>query len=157
MIMPKTHAFKPESLPQRIGSSYPKPFNSVAPNRIKHILGDHAGLTQYGVNFVVLPPGEASALRHWHRHEDEFVYVLSGEVVLITNDGEELMTTGMCVGFPAGVENGHHLVNRSTTNARYLEIGTRADSEEAYYPDVDLHVVTRDGQDYFTNKKGESV
>lgn len=155
--MPKTHAFKPQSAPRRVGAAYPKPFDAVAPNRVKHVLGGHAGLTQYGVNFVILPPGEASALRHWHMLEDEFVYVLSGEVVLITDDGEEVMTKGMCVGFPAGVENGHHLVNRSIADACYLEIGTRANGEEAFYPDVDLHVVSRDGQDYFTNKKGEPI
>lgn len=155
--MSNSHAFRPQSAPSRTGSNYPKPFDAVAPNRIKHLLGDHAGLTQYGVNFVTLPPGEASALRHWHRLEDEFVFVLSGEVVLITDDGEELMTSGTCVGFPAGVDNGHHLVNRSSADAQYLEIGTRLDGEEAFYPDVDLHVTSKDGKDYFTNKKGEPV
>lgn len=155
--MSNPHAFHPDVAPKRIGTSYPKPFDAIAPNRIKHVLGDHAGLTQYGVNFVILPPGEASALRHWHQLEDEFVYIVSGEVVLITDDGEEEMSAGMCVGFPAGVQNGHHLVNRSGAEARYLEIGTRADGEEAFYPDVDLHVVTRGGRDLFTNKKGEPV
>lgn len=155
--MPKAHAFMTESVPKWIGAAYPKPFDAVAPKRVKQALSDHAGLTQYGVNLVILPPGEASSLRHWHRREDEFVYVLSGEVVLITDDGEEAMTPGMCVGFPAGVKNGHHLVNQSTADACYLEIGTRADSEEAFYPDVDLHIVIRDGQYFFTNKKGEPV
>ena len=153
--MSNSNAFRPDVAPKQIGTSYPKPFNAIALNRIKHALGDHAGLTQYGVNFVILPPGEASALRHWHQLEDEFVYIVSGEVVLITDDGEEMMSAGMCVGFPAGLQNGHHLVNRSANEARYLEIGTRADGEEAFYPDVDLHVVTQGGRDLFTNKKGE--
>ncbi|MEM7226939.1 MAG: cupin domain-containing protein [Pseudomonadota bacterium] len=155
--MPKTHAFTPASLSKRIGTGYPKPFDAVAPNRVKHVLGDHAGLTQYGVNYVILPPGEASSLRHWHREEDEFVYVLSGELVLITDDGEEVMSGGMCVGFPAGVENGHQLVNRSAADACYLEIGTRSNDEEAFYPDVDLHVVIKDRNFHFTKKKGDPV
>ena len=155
--MSKTHAFRPDAVSARIGASYPKPFDAIAPTRAKHPLGDHAGLTQYGVNHVVLPPGEASAQRHWHRHEEEFVYVLSGEVVLITDDGEETMSAGMCVGFPAGVANAHHLVNRSQAEARYLEVGTRTTDEECFYPDVDLHLVTRGGRDRFTNKKGEPI
>ena len=155
--MTKTHAFRPETAPRRIGTSYPEPFNAIAPTRTKFVLGDHAGLDQYGVNFVVLPPGEASSHRHWHRNEDEFVYVISGEVVLVTDEGEEVMTAGMCAGFPAGVENGHQLINRSKGEARYLEIGTRAADEEAYYPDIDLHFSSREGSELFTNKKGDPL
>ena len=155
--MRKTHAFVPDVVTKRVGCGYPKPFDVIARTRIKRALGDHAGLTQYGVNHVVLPPGQGSALRHWHRNEDEFVYMLSGELVLVTDDGEERMSPGMCVGFPAGVENGHHLVNRSGSDAVYLEIGTRALNEECFYPDDDLHVVTTNGKDRFTNKKGKPV
>ena len=153
--MSKRHAFHPQDAAKRVGTSYPKPFDAVAPTRVKHTLGDHVGLDQYGVNLTILPPGEASALRHWHRNEDEFVYLLSGEVVLVTDDGEEVMTAGMCAGFKAGVENGHHLVNRSSGDATYLEIGSRMADEEAFYPDDDLHVVVRGGVSQFTNKKGE--
>ena len=155
--MTRTHAFRPDAVTPHIGSGYPKPFDAIAPTRAKHALGDHAGLTQYGVNFVLLPPGEASAQRHWHRREEEFVYVLSGEVVLVTDDGEEVMTAGMCVGFPADVANAHHLINRSRQAATYLEIGTRASEEECFYPDVDLHFESRDGQVFFTNKKGDPL
>ena len=153
--MTKTHAFRPDTVPARIGTGYPKPFDAIAPTRTKRPLGDRAGLTRYGVNFVVLPPGEASAQRHWHRHEEEFVYVLAGELVLITDDGEEVMAAGSCVGFPADIANAHHLVNRSRQDATYLEIGTRAKDEECFYPDIDLHLVTRNGEDRFTNKKGD--
>ena len=155
--MTKRHAFKPEEAARVVGTSYPKPFDAIAPSRIKHVLGDHVGLGQYGVNYVILPPGEASAHRHWHREEDEFVYVIAGEVVLVTDDGEEVMAAGMCAGFPAGVANGHHLVNRSGAEARYLEIGTRARNEEAFYPDIDLHFRCRDGQESFATKKGEPL
>lgn len=155
--MGKKHAFRPDTVSARIGTSYPKPFDAIAPTRAKHTLGDHAGLDQYGVNFVVLPSGEASAQRHWHRNEDEFVFILSGEVVLITDDGEETLSAGMCAGFPAGIANAHNLVNRSRGDATYLEIGTRAKDEECFYPDIDLHVVTRDGEDHFTNKNGDPI
>ena len=155
--MAKKHAFRPDTVPTQIGTSYPKPFDTIAPTRAKHALGNHAGLDQYGVNFVVLPPDEASAQRHWHRHEEEFVFILSGEVVLITDDGEETLSAGMCAGFPAGVTNAHHLVNRSRQDATYLEVGTRAKDEECFYPDIDLHLVTRDGKDRFTKKNGGPI
>ncbi len=153
--MSKAHAFHPQDAARRVGTSYPKPFDAVAPTRVKHPLGDHAGLDQYGVNLTILPPGEASALRHWHRNEDEFVYLLSGEVVLVTDDGEEVMTAGMCAGFKAGVENGHQLVNRSNSDATYLEVGSRKAEDECFYPDDDLHLVVRGGEAHFTGKKGE--
>jgi uncharacterized cupin superfamily protein len=155
--MSKKHAFSAVEVPGRVGSSYPTPFNAIAPNRVKRAIGDRAGLTQYGVNLVVLPAGESSSLRHWHRLEDEFVYVLDGELVLITDDGEETLKAGDCAGFPAGVENGHHFVNRSDDEARYLEIGSRADGEECFYPDADLHVITEGSSHRFTNKKGDPL
>ncbi|MEM7170923.1 MAG: cupin domain-containing protein [Pseudomonadota bacterium] len=153
--MAKKHVFQPASTPCSVGNGYPKPFDDVAPDRVKHVLGDHAGLNQFGVNYVVIPPGNASAHRHWHRNEDEFVYLLQGEAVLITDDGEEAMTVGDCVGFPAGVANGHHIVNRSAGDVHLLEVGTRAKDEEAFYPDVDLHVTVNDRNFCFTNKKGK--
>lgn len=151
----KKHAFRALDIAPRIGSGYPPPFNAGSPCRAKRAVGNPAGLTQFGVNLTVLPPGEQSALRHWHTHEDEFVYVLSGELVLITGDGEETMTAGSCAGFPAGVDNGHHLVNRSDADATFLEIGSRADDDEGIYPDVDLHASKIDGVYRFTKKNGE--
>ena len=115
---------------RRIGTDYPKPFDDVAPNRIKHVLGDHAGLTQYGVNYVILPPGEASALRHWHRLEDEFVYVVSGSVTLVSDEDRQTLGAGMVAGFPAGKADGHHLVNESGETAVFLEVGDRVADPE---------------------------
>jgi uncharacterized cupin superfamily protein len=107
-------------------------------DRVKRRLGDACGLSHFGVNLVTLGPGAQSALRHWHTHEDELIYVLSGELILITNEGEQTLTAGMAAGFAAGVDNGHHFVNRSDQPARYLEIGDRIASDQAHYPDDDL-------------------
>lgn len=138
------------------GSDYPSPFDEPCRERLRRRLGDSAGLTQFGVNLLVLPPGAWSSQRHWHTVEDEFVYVLEGEVVLVTDAGEELLTTGDCAGFPAGAPDGHHLQNRSTHAATVLEIGTRRTADdEAFYPDIDLHALKdeagyahRDGHPY---------
>ena len=107
-------------------------------DRMKRRLGDACGLTKFGVNLVTLGPGGQSALRHWHTLDDEFVYVLSGEVVLVTNEGEQLLTAGTCAGFPAGTGDGHQLVNRSNAPARYLEVSTHDANDEVEYSDVDL-------------------
>jgi uncharacterized cupin superfamily protein len=134
---------------------YPSPYRSVTDGREKAALGDVAGLSQFGVNLTRLKPGAASALRHWHEQEDEFIYVLEGELVLIEDAGETPLKPGDCAGFKAGVSNGHQLVNRSQQDARYLEIGTRAASERAHYPDVDL-VMERDLQGMrFLRRSGE--
>ena len=113
------------------------------------------GSTQFGVNLTRLKPGAASALRHWHEQEDEFIYVLEGELVLVEDDGEMLLKPGDCAGFKAGVANGHQLVNKSQRDAVYLEIGTRAAAERGHYPDVDL-VLERDEHGMrFLHKSGE--
>ena len=117
---------------------YPQPYTSITDGREKAALGNVAGLTQFGVNLTRLKPGAASALRHWHEQEDEFVYVLEGEITLIEDTGETVLRPGDCAGFKAGVRNGHHLVNKSQRDALYLEIGTRAAAERGHYPDVDL-------------------
>src|SRR5215472_18146158 len=106
-----------------IGTLYPPPYDEPCRARQRTRLGDAAGLTQFGVNLLRLPPGAWSAQRHWHVGEDEFVYVLSGEVVLVTDDGEEILKPGDCAGFKAGDQNGHCLQNRSADEARVLEIG----------------------------------
>lgn len=136
------------------GSGYPKEFRSVCDGRSKKRLGDVLGLTQFGVNLVTLAPGSASALRHWHENEDEFVYIVSGRLILITDAGEQELKPGMVAGFPAGNPDGHQLVNKSGADAVYLEIGTRAKDEVAHYPDVDLGVVKTDGAFLFHHKDG---
>ena len=136
-------------------TGYPAPFRSRVAGRERKVLGNLAGLTQFGINLTRLKPGAASALRHWHDNEDEFVYVLEGELTLIEDQGETLLRPGEAAGFKAGVPNGHHLVNKSDRDAVYLEIGTRAERERAHYPDDDLACI-KDGKDFsYTRKSGE--
>lgn len=129
-----------DSIPVRQGSGYPEPFRQRALKRTKKRLGDAAGLCDFGVNLTRLPAGEWSSARHWHKLEDEFVYVLEGELVLVTDEGETVMKAGDCAGFPKDTPNGHHLLNRSDRDAVYLEVGSRHKGEEAFYPDIDLHM-----------------
>ena len=149
-------AIRAREVEPRIGSGYPKPFRKQVASRSKRALGDLFGLTSYGVNLVELMPGSWSSQRHWHTHEDEFVYVLSGELTLVTDGGEHLLTAGMAAGFPAGKANGHHLVNKSESVASFLETGNRIKEDEVYYPDVDLRL-TRDGDGghVFTHRDGK--
>src|SRR5579862_180245 len=126
------------SLPVDTRTGYPPPLDRVVQGRERKRLGNAAGLDQFGVNLTRLKPGAASALRHWHENEDEFVYVLEGELVLIEDEGETMLRPGDAAGFKAGLANGHHLVNKTQRDAIYLEIGTRAPTERAHYPDVDL-------------------
>jgi uncharacterized cupin superfamily protein len=121
-----------------VGTTYPPPFDITGRTRERTRLGDPAGLTQYGVNLLRLPPGASSSQRHWHTAGDEFVYVLSGEVTLVTDSGEETLRAGDCAGFPAGDTNGHCLQNRSDSDARVLEVGTRIAGDTAYYSDIDM-------------------
>ena len=119
------------------------------------MLSDTFRLTQFGVNLTTLDPGAMSAQRHWHAAEDEFVYVLSGTLTLVTDAGEQVLEPGMAAGFPKGEPNGHQLINRSTQPATYLEIGARSKDEDATYPDIDLVGIKRDGHYRFTRKNGE--
>jgi len=121
-----------------VGTLYPSPFDVPCRARERTKLGDAAGLTQFGVNLLRLPPGAWSSQRHWHTGEDEFVYVLSGEVVLVTDGGEEVLRAGDAAGFPAGDANGNCLQNRSDRDAQILEIGTRVPGDSAVYPDIDM-------------------
>lgn len=145
-----------DTIPKRIGTNYPPQFAERMAGRIRQALGDAAGLTQFGVNLLQLPPGAWSSQRHWHSAEDEFVYIVSGEVVLVTDGGEQVMRAGDCAGFPAGAANGHHLVNRSNAVAVCLEVGSRNPETDAVeYSDIDMRVdpkqdgyVHRDGTPY---------
>ncbi len=127
------------AVPAVKGSRYPAPFDGPCAARIRQRLGDAAGLTDFGVNLLRLPPGVWSSQRHWHSAEDEFAYVLEGEVVLVTNAGEQILRAGECAGFKAGVEDGHHFQNRSPRDVLMLEIGSRKPAEdEGDYPDIDM-------------------
>ncbi len=148
-------ALDPDRLEPRIGSTYPTQFTGPVANRKRRRLGDALGLSHYGVNLVELPPGAWSAHRHWHTHEDEFVYVVRGELTLVTSGGEQVLGPGMTAGFPAGVEDGHHLVNKSDQTAVYLEVGDRVKADEVGYPDVDLALKHTEAGKVFTNKAGE--
>jgi uncharacterized cupin superfamily protein len=136
-------------------SGYPEPFRQIVLGRVRKRLGNAAGLTQFGVNLTTLKPGAASAQRHWHAAEDEFVYVLAGEVVLCEDGGEVVMRPGDAAGFKAGVANGHCLINRSERDAIYLEVGTRAARERAEYPDIDLRAERDEGGMRYLHKSGE--
>jgi uncharacterized cupin superfamily protein len=140
------------SIAQRKGSSYPEPFHKIAVNRIRQRLGDAGGLTQFGVNLLQLPPGEWSSQRHWHSAEDEFVYVISGEVVLVTDNGEEVLRGGDCAAFPRNTPDGHHLINKSGTMAVCLEVGTRVQGDVTMYPDIDM--MFDPNVDNYTHKDG---
>lgn len=126
------------SAPRCSGSRYPAPFDAPCRGRSWHRLGDAAGLTQFGVNLVRLQPGSSSSQRHWHTHEDEFVYLLQGEVVLVTDDGEQPLRSGECAGFKAGERNGHCFQNRSSEDALLLVVGSRNDADHGEYSDIDM-------------------
>lgn len=145
-------ALDPAELPSETKTGYPAEFLPRVAGRSRKRLGRALGLLDYGVNLTTLEPGAASALRHWHKLEDEFIFVVSGELTLITDAGEQLLGPGMCAGFPKNVPDGHHLVNRSTAPATYLEVGSNHPEEEATYPDDDLHFNRADG--FFTRKDG---
>jgi len=140
------------SVPERKGSGYPPPYAASAGERRKQALGDAGGLTDFGVNLTRLPAGAWSSQRHWHSHEDEFVYVLSGELVLVSDAGEQVLRAGDCAAFPHNVADGHHLINRSTGMAVYLEVGSRSNEDTCTYPDIDLHLEC--GADRFSHKDG---
>lgn len=144
----------PQTVPIRTSSNYPEPFRSRVAGRLKQRLGDAVGLKNFGVNLVTLEPGSCSALRHWHTRQDEFIYVLEGEITLVTDSGEQGLTPGMAAGFPAGEANGHQLVNKSDRVVKYLEVGDRTPNDAATYSDDDL--LAQAGPDgwVFTHKDG---
>lgn len=150
-------ALDPADVTPRATSGYPEPYRSRVLPREKRALGDALGLTKVGVNLTTLMPGKESSMRHHHTREDELVFVLEGEVVLVTDEGEQRLGAGACAGFPAGTGNGHQLVNRGDRPARYLEISNRDPEDTAEYPDVDLaYRRSPDGTAVFTRKDGSS-
>ncbi len=122
----------------RRGSTYPAPYHQRSAMRVRQALGDAGGLSDFGVNLLQLPPNTWSSQRHRHTAEDEFIYVVCGEVVLVTNAGEEILHAGDCAAFPKHDADGHHLINRSSETAVCLEVGTRSPHDLTTYPDIDL-------------------
>ena len=153
----KPAALDPSTVTPRTTSGYPEVFRPRVTPREKRALGDALGITRFGVNLTTLFPGKESSMRHYHSREDELVFVLEGEVVLRSDDGEQVLTAGMCAGFPAGSTNGHQLVNRSDRPARYLEIGSRDPADTVGYSDVDLaSSKSAEGVWVYTRRDGSS-
>ena len=137
------------------GSRYPSPFHEPCSKRTRRILGDAAGLTSFGVNFTRLAPEGWSSQRHWHSHEDEFVFVLEGELVLIEDGGETLLRAGDCAAFAKNSGDGHHMINRSDSTAVYLEVGSRSGEDLTTCSDIDMMSAAADGR--FTRKDGSVI
>lgn len=150
----KLPAIDPAEVPAATGSAYPEPFRSRVSGRRKQRLGNALGLKNFGVNLTTIPPGAVSALRHWHTHEDEFIYVLSGELTLVTDGGEQRLGPDMAAGFQAGRADGHCLVNRTGEDAVYLEVGDRRPEDAVTYPDDDIAGRATPQGRRFTRKDG---
>lgn len=143
-----------DTVPEINRTGYPAPYDELVKGRFRKVLGDAGGLTQFGVNLTRLEPGSASAQRHWHEKEDEFVFIVAGEVVLIEDEGETVLKAGDAAAFKASVPNGHHLVNRSGADALYFEIGTRNPNERGEYPDIDMKFISENNVTRYTRKDG---
>ena len=135
-------------------SIYPEPFASRMKGRVKRPLGDLFGLSNFGVNLTHLLPGSGSALRHAHAKQDEFIYIIQGHPVLVSNAGETQLSPGMCAGFKAGTGNAHQLLNKSIEEVIYLELGDRSAGDSVVYPDDDIQAISIDGQWTFSHKDG---
>jgi uncharacterized cupin superfamily protein len=140
------------AVPARMGSGYPPPLDALCAARTRRRLGEAGGLRDFGVNLMTLPPGGWSSQRHWHSHEDEFVYLLEGEATLIEDGGETVLQAGDCATFPKGTGNGHHLVNKTSAMAVYLEVGSRNPHDLTTCSDVDMMSSNADGR--FVHKDG---
>jgi len=147
--MPKVDV---SAVPVHVGTAYPDPYNEACAGRTRKRLGDAGGLTAFGVNLMTLPPGKWSSQRHWHSHEDEFVYVLQGELTLVEDQGQTVLQAGECAAFPHGNGNGHHFRNHGTHIAVYLEVGSRHDDDWTTCSDIDVASSNRDGA--FLHKDG---
>ena len=154
-MKPKHPAFDPRDVPESNATGYPEPFRAAALKRFNRRLGQHAGLTNYGVTLTRITPGGQSSQRHAHTKQDEFVYVLEGEVVLESNAGAQVLKRGMCAGFPAGTGDAHRFVNKSTVDAVILVVGDKTGGDEVSYPDIDMHgKLEADGKYRFYRKDG---
>jgi uncharacterized cupin superfamily protein len=154
----KLPAFEPGVVSESNFTSIPEPHRTANQLRHNRRLGDHAGLKNFGVNLTRIVPGGQSSYRHAHSRQDEFVFVLEGEVVLQTNDGEQILKAGTCAGFPAGSGDAHRFINRSASDAKLLVIGDRSAGDEIAYPDVDMHAVLGPDDAYrFSTKSGEPL
>lgn len=140
------------AVPERKGSGYPAPFDAPCADRVRRRLGAAGGLTDFGVNLMRLPPGGWSSQRHWHSDEDEFVYVLEGELTLVEDGGETVLRAGDCAAFPKGSRDGHHLINKSGAMAVYLEVGARSPADVTICSDIDMMSTNADGR--FVHKDG---
>lgn len=140
------------AVPTRNGSHYPPPFDAPCATRTRRLLGEAGGLRDFGINLMTLPPGGWSSQRHWHSDEDEFVYLLEGELVLVEDGGETVLRAGDCAAFPQGTGNGHHMINRSSAMAIYLEVGSRNPRDLTTCSDVDMMSASTDGR--FRHKDG---
>jgi len=149
--MPNPPAFDPLALPESNATGYPPPYDQHSRLRFNRRLGEHAGLTKYGVVLTRIQPGGQSSHRHAHSAQDEFIWVLEGETVLHTNAGEQVLGKGMCAGFPAGCGDAHHFLNRSNKDVLLLVVGDKTAGDEVSYPDVDMHLVKGEG---FFHKDG---
>jgi uncharacterized cupin superfamily protein len=147
-------ALDPAQVPEQSTTGYPEPYKTRVAGRHRRRLGDAAGLKNFGVNLTRLDPGSESSMRHWHARQDEFIYVLEGELTLVTNAGRQKLGPGMAAGFPAGKAYGHQLVNESGKPALYLELGDRTPEDRVTYPDVDLAGRMVEGKWVFTHKDG---
>ena len=145
------------NVPVRTGSIYPAPYDTEMAGRSVLRVGDAGGLTQFGANIVILEPGAKSSLRHWHEEQDEFVVMLEGECTLVEDDGKTPMRPGDCATFKAGDANGHHFVNQTDAEARFLVVGTRTPTETAHYSDLDLMVKIDANGFEFTRKDGSPL
>ena len=142
------------AVPARQGAGYPAPFDQPCAGRVRRRFGDAGGLTDFGLNLMHLPPGNWSSQRHWHSHEDEFVYVLSGELILVEDGGETVLRAGDSAAFPKNSRNGHHMINRGTEPATYLEVGSRQPMDLTTCSDIDMMSANADGR--FVHKDGTS-
>ena len=142
------------SITPNSGSSYPEPFDDLPSRKSWLELGQAAGLTQFGVSMMTIEAGAISSQRHWHEGEDEFLLMVSGELVLVEDNSETIMRSGDMAGFKAGVANGHHMVNRTNENAQFLVVGTSATNDICHYPDIDLRFEANENGERFVNKAG---
>ena len=156
-MKPKAPAFDPRDVEESNATGYPEPYRADNQLRYNRRLGNHAGLTNYGVNLTRIVPGGQSSHRHAHTRQDEFVYVLEGEVVLETDSGAQVLKAGMCAGFPAGTGDAHRFLNRASADALLLVVGDRTGDDEISYPDIDMRAqLGVDGKYRFTRKDGSS-